>query len=158
MYTGYWNSCTIYAGGRSVANSLETSSLQFHSTRLLASEDFLHDEIINEQFTRYDGVESQLNYSVSLSVVRKVLSVDFKACWGTSGCRNWSNGWQMVLLCRNSQFFGEDGLRKVHQSFVVVVGLGGVGSHAAAMLLRSGVGKLRLVDFDQVWWSGMFLS
>ncbi|CAK9237974.1 unnamed protein product [Sphagnum troendelagicum] len=90
------------SGGRSVANSLETSSLQFHSTRLLASEDFLHDEIINEQFTR------------------------------------------------NSQFFGEDGLRKVHQSFVVVVGLGGVGSHAAAMLLRSGVGKLRLVDFDQV--------
>jgi tRNA A37 threonylcarbamoyladenosine dehydratase len=33
---------------------------------------------------------------------------------------------------------------------VVVVGLGGVGSHAAAMLLRCGVGKLRLIDFDQV--------
>ena len=28
--------------------------------------------------------------------------------------------------------------------------LQGVGSHAAHMLLRSGVGKLRLVDFDQV--------
>lgn len=26
----------------------------------------------------------------------------------------------------------------------------GVGSHAAHMLIRSGVGKLRLVDFDQV--------
>ena len=26
----------------------------------------------------------------------------------------------------------------------------GVGSHAAHMLLRAGVGKLRLVDFDQV--------
>ena len=33
---------------------------------------------------------------------------------------------------------------------MVVVGLGGVGSHAAHMLLRSGVGKLRLIDFDQV--------
>lgn len=26
----------------------------------------------------------------------------------------------------------------------------GVGSHAAHLLLRSGVGKLRLIDFDQV--------
>jgi tRNA A37 threonylcarbamoyladenosine dehydratase len=28
--------------------------------------------------------------------------------------------------------------------------LEGVGSHAAHLLLRSGVGKLRLIDFDQV--------
>lgn len=28
--------------------------------------------------------------------------------------------------------------------------LQGVGSHAAAMLLRSGVSQLRLIDFDQV--------
>lgn len=48
------------------------------------------------------------------------------------------------------QFFGDAGQLKVHRAFVVVVGLGGVGSHAAAMLLRSGVGKLRLIDFDQV--------
>ena len=33
---------------------------------------------------------------------------------------------------------------------VVVVGLGGVGSHAAHLLLRGGVRRLRLVDFDQV--------
>jgi tRNA A37 threonylcarbamoyladenosine dehydratase len=26
----------------------------------------------------------------------------------------------------------------------------GVGSHAAHLLLRSGVGRLRLIDFDQV--------
>lgn len=32
----------------------------------------------------------------------------------------------------------------------MVIGLGGVGSHAASMLLRSGVGRLLLVDFDQV--------
>ena len=32
----------------------------------------------------------------------------------------------------------------------MIIGLGGVGSHAAHMLLRSGVGRLRLVDFDQV--------
>lgn len=51
---------------------------------------------------------------------------------------------------RNIQFFGMDSQLQVHNAFVVVVGLGGVGSHAAAMLARSGVGKIRLVDFDQV--------
>ncbi|KMS97423.1 hypothetical protein BVRB_5g127040 [Beta vulgaris subsp. vulgaris] len=53
-------------------------------------------------------------------------------------------------LTRNIQFFGLDSQQKVTGSFVVVIGLGGVGSHAAALLLRSGVGRLLLVDFDQV--------
>lgn len=51
---------------------------------------------------------------------------------------------------RNIQFFGLESQQKVTESFVVVIGLGGVGSHAASMLLRSGVGRLLLVDFDQV--------
>ena len=33
---------------------------------------------------------------------------------------------------------------------VVIVGLGGVGSHTAHMLARAGVGHLRMIDFDQV--------
>ncbi|KAJ8763114.1 hypothetical protein K2173_023319 [Erythroxylum novogranatense] len=53
-------------------------------------------------------------------------------------------------LTRNIQFFGLESQRKVTGSYVVVIGLGGVGTHAASMLLRSGVGKLLLVDFDQV--------
>lgn len=53
-------------------------------------------------------------------------------------------------LTRNVQFFGMGSQRKVSASYVVVIGLGGVGSHAASMLLRSGVGRLLLVDFDQV--------
>jgi tRNA A37 threonylcarbamoyladenosine dehydratase len=36
-----------------------------------------------------------------------------------------------------------------------VVGLGGVGSHAAQLLLRGGVRRLRLVDFDQVTLSSL---
>lgn len=54
------------------------------------------------------------------------------------------------IYYRNIQFFGMESQQKVSESFVVVIGLGGVGSHAACMLLRSGVRKLRLVDFDQV--------
>ncbi|KAF9597530.1 hypothetical protein IFM89_019444 [Coptis chinensis] len=53
-------------------------------------------------------------------------------------------------LTRNIQFFGLESQRKVTESFVTIIGLGGVGSHAASMLLRSGVGMLLLVDFDQV--------
>ncbi|QDZ18312.1 tRNA threonylcarbamoyladenosine dehydratase [Chloropicon primus] len=58
-------------------------------------------------------------------------------------------------LTRNIQFFGESAQLDLANAFVVVVGLGGVGSHAAHFLLRSGVGKLRLVDFDQVTLSSL---
>lgn len=44
-----------------------------------------------------------------------------------------------------------DSQKKVTESYVVVIGLGGVGSHAASMLLRSGVSRSLLVDFAQVW-------
>lgn len=53
-------------------------------------------------------------------------------------------------LTRNIAFLGEDGNRQVREAFVIVVGLGGVGSSCATMLARSGVGKIRLIDFDQV--------
>ncbi|KAK0555005.1 hypothetical protein OC846_001862 [Tilletia horrida] len=42
------------------------------------------------------------------------------------------------------------GMPAIRSAFVIVVGLGGVGSHAALSLLRSGISYLRLVDFDQV--------
>jgi tRNA A37 threonylcarbamoyladenosine dehydratase len=58
-------------------------------------------------------------------------------------------------LSRNILFFGEDGMKSICQSSVVVVGLGGVGSHAANMLARAGVGYLRLIDFDQVTLSSL---
>lgn len=38
---------------------------------------------------------------------------------------------------------------------MVVVGCGGVGSHATAALARSGCGRLRLIDFDQVTLSSL---
>jgi hypothetical protein len=53
-------------------------------------------------------------------------------------------------LSRNLLFFSSEGCSAQFNSHVVVIGLGGVGSHAAHLLLRSGVGKITLVDFDQV--------
>lgn len=53
-------------------------------------------------------------------------------------------------LSRGSYFFGEEKQKQLENKYVIVVGLGGVGSHAAHLLARSGIRKLRLIDFDQV--------
>lgn len=58
-------------------------------------------------------------------------------------------------LARNRVFLGPEGLDRLRAAVVVVVGCGGVGSHAAAALARSGVARLRLVDFDQVTLSSL---
>lgn len=54
------------------------------------------------------------------------------------------------VFSRVQSFFGEDAFRRLRGSFVVVVGIGGVGSHAIHMLVRSGVKRIRIIDFDQV--------
>lgn len=53
-------------------------------------------------------------------------------------------------LARNYAFLGEEGMEKIKNQYVVVVGAGGVGSWVVTMLLRSGVQKIRIIDFDQV--------
>ncbi|KAG7095703.1 hypothetical protein E1B28_006417 [Marasmius oreades] len=58
-------------------------------------------------------------------------------------------------LARNYAFFGEEGMKKIREKSVVVVGCGGVGSWAAVMLVRSGISKIRLVDFDYVTLSSL---
>ena len=59
------------------------------------------------------------------------------------------------MYSRICSFFGEDKFRNIGDAFVVVVGLGGVGSHAVNMLVRSGVRKVRIIDFDQVTLSSL---
>lgn len=62
---------------------------------------------------------------------------------------------QQEQLSRIHSFFGQEGFEKIQDAFVIVVGVGGVGSHAAHMLARSGVRKLRLIDFDNVTLSSL---
>ncbi|MFO1002144.1 MAG: ThiF family adenylyltransferase [Planctomycetaceae bacterium] len=45
---------------------------------------------------------------------------------------------------------GNDGIRNLLNSHVTIFGLGGVGSYAAEALARSAVGRMTLVDFDDV--------
>ena len=58
-------------------------------------------------------------------------------------------------LTRTASFLGPEGLRALQSSFVIIVGLGGVGSHCTAALARSGVSRIRLIDFDQVTLSSL---
>lgn len=51
---------------------------------------------------------------------------------------------------RMGRLVGDDQMKRLMKSHVMVVGLGGVGSWAAESIVRSGVGTVTLVDFDQV--------
>lgn len=55
-------------------------------------------------------------------------------------------GW----LARTEMLLGDTGLEKLKASRVLVVGLGGVGSYAAEMICRAGVGSMTIVDGDTV--------
>lgn len=54
------------------------------------------------------------------------------------------NEWQD----RTRLLIGEDGLKKLGDAHVLVVGLGGVGGYVVEALVRAGVGELTLVDGD----------
>lgn len=53
-------------------------------------------------------------------------------------------------LSRTEMLIGENALCVLKNSHVLILGLGGVGSAAAEMLCRSGIGKLTLADGDVV--------
>ena len=56
----------------------------------------------------------------------------------------------LAQFSRTVDLLGQEGFDRLRRAFVVVIGLGGVGSHAAVGLARAGVGRLRLVDFDAI--------
>lgn len=51
---------------------------------------------------------------------------------------------------RNELIFGKEGLDKLANSTVCILGVGGVGSFAAEALARTGVGRLILIDKDDI--------
>ncbi|WP_163713936.1 tRNA threonylcarbamoyladenosine dehydratase [Mangrovibacterium lignilyticum] len=56
--------------------------------------------------------------------------------------KNWQERTLLML--------GEEGLEKLTNAHVLVVGLGGVGAYAAEQICRAGVGKMTIVDGDVV--------
>lgn len=57
---------------------------------------------------------------------------------------------RMSFLSRSALLVGEEGLKKLANSNVIVIGLGGVGSYAAEALARAGIGKMTIIDGDSV--------
>ncbi len=53
-------------------------------------------------------------------------------------------------LSRTELLIGTDKLKKLKSASVLVVGLGGVGSYAAEMICRAGIGSMTVVDGDKV--------
>ncbi len=53
-------------------------------------------------------------------------------------------------LSRTSLLLGDDNIEYLKSKHVLVLGLGGVGSYAAEMIARGGVGKLTVVDGDVI--------
>ncbi len=49
-----------------------------------------------------------------------------------------------------ARLYGAQGLTKFHSSHVVVVGIGGVGTWVAEALARSGIGRITLIDLDDI--------
>ena len=48
----------------------------------------------------------------------------------------------------NNEKIKHDKFNDIINAFVIVVGVGGVGSHVANMLVRSGVTHIRIIDFN----------
>ena len=56
----------------------------------------------------------------------------------------------MNRFARNKALIGDSGQHTLEKSHVLIVGVGGVGGYVAEMLTRCGVGKLTVVDPDDV--------
>ena len=55
-----------------------------------------------------------------------------------------------MWLERSELLLGKDGLERLKNANILVVGVGGVGAYAAEMLVRAGVGKMTIADSDTV--------
>ncbi len=51
---------------------------------------------------------------------------------------------------RTALLIGEEGLARLKQAKIAVIGLGGVGGYAVEALVRAGIAEILLVDFDRV--------
>lgn len=51
---------------------------------------------------------------------------------------------------RMGRLVGDEKMKKLFNSHVMIIGLGGVGSWAAESIARSGVGQVTLIDFDEI--------
>ena len=54
----------------------------------------------------------------------------------------------MERFIRTEALIGGEGIEKLKNSHIIVVGLGGVGGHALEALVRAGIGQITAIDGD----------
>ena len=54
------------------------------------------------------------------------------------------------MLCRTEALYGKEAVERLRGANVLLLGLGGVGGYVLEALVRTGVGRLTLCDFDTV--------
>ena len=57
---------------------------------------------------------------------------------------------KIMPFSRVEKLIGKNNVEKLSNSHVVVCGIGGVGSYSAEALVRSGVGKITIIDYDVI--------
>lgn len=56
----------------------------------------------------------------------------------------------LEAFSRTAMIYGEENMRKLKDSTVAVIGIGGVGSYVVEGLIRAGVGRLVICDYDHI--------
>lgn len=57
--------------------------------------------------------------------------------------------------CRQTAYFGEANQKKLSKASIAIVGCGGLGSNAAELLTKAGIGSIKLIDGDIVDYSNL---
>lgn len=127
---------------------------------ILGLQRFQHQEKLNKikkdipAWGTYDEQLSDINAKVPKSDLKKENERnDLLAEKAQRG--EYSEELILEQLARNRVFLSDAGLEKLRSAFIIIVGCGGVGSHCASALARSGVSRIRLIDFDQVTLSSL---
>ncbi|MBQ2424267.1 MAG: ThiF family adenylyltransferase, partial [Alistipes sp.] len=55
-----------------------------------------------------------------------------------------------MWLERSELLLGKQGIERLKEANILVVGVGGVGAYAAEMLVRAGIGRMTIADSDCV--------
>ncbi|XP_006455184.1 hypothetical protein AGABI2DRAFT_121122 [Agaricus bisporus var. bisporus H97] len=135
--------------GTAVAASLATAALLTSYNHISRRKRRRHlEEDVKRSLAEHDSAPSS-GFVTPTTIPSMTSSSAYDTSWG------YDEELVREQLARNYAFFGEEAMAKVRNSYVVIVGAGGVGSWASVMLARSGVKKIRIIDFDQVTLSSL---
>ena len=140
---------TAVVSGAVAAGLLLGFQQHAHASRLRRLKEDVEEEVADEE-KRERAHDANSRHSVDEAEITDPEDLRALALARRAQAGDYAEDVILEQLTRNQAFLTPAGLAKVRGAAVVVVGCGGVGSHCCAALARSGVARIRLVDFDQV--------